>query len=253
MDSKYVSLLIEEGKATILLNRPERHNMLGVEELGALDAAIDEIEGRSDIRVLVLTGSGPRTFCSGFDLNQITSTDWTNDPFQRTVTRLEHLAIPTICALNGSVYGGGTELALACDFRIGVLGMRLHLPAAEIGVHYSINGLRRFCARLGLQPAKRILLSAERIEDRELLALGYLDRLVGPAELMTHTNAMADRFAALAPLAVRGMKRSLNQIAYGTLDAAAAAQAISECFASADLSEGLTAKREKRAPRFTGR
>ena len=120
MASNYITLKIDSARATIALNRPDQHNKLGVEELDTLVATLDHVENFSDCRVLVLTGTGSKTFCSGFDLGQISTTDWTLDPFERAVTRLEQLPIPTICALNGSVYGGGTELALACEFRIGI-------------------------------------------------------------------------------------------------------------------------------------
>ena len=253
MASNYITLKIDGARATIALNRPDQHNKLGVEELDTLAAVFDHVENLPDCRALILTGTGSKTFCSGFDIDQISTTDWTLDPFERMVTRLEQLPVPTICALNGSVYGGGTELALACDFRIGIKGMRLHLPAAEIGVHYGIKGLHRFYSRLGLGAAKRILLAAERIGSEELLQMGYLDRLVDSAELYDQTDKLAQHLATLAPLAVRGMKQALNQIALGNLHEHETKKAIAQCFASADLSEGIAAKSEKRAPSFTGR
>jgi len=253
MASNYITLKIDGARATIALNRPDQHNKLGVEELDTLVATLDHVENLPDCRVLVLTGTGSKTFCSGFDIDQISTTDWTLDPFERAVTRLEQLPIPTICAFNGSVYGGGTELALACDFRIGLKGMRLHLPAAEIGVHYGVKGLHRFYSRLGLGAAKRILLAAERIGSEELLLIGYLDLLVESENLYDETDKLAQRLTTLAPLAVRGMKQALNRIAHGNLDESAVQKTIAQCFASADLSEGITAKSEKRAPKFIGR
>ena len=253
MASNYITLKIDGARATIALNRPDQHNKLGVEELDILVATLDQVENLPDCRVLILTGTGSKTFCSGFDLGQISTTDWTLDPFERAVTRLEQLPIPTICALNGSVYGGGTELALACDFRIGIKGMQLHLPAAEIGVHYGVKGLHRFYSHLGLGAAKRILLAAERIGSEDLLLMGYLDRLVDSAELDDQTINLAQRLATLAPLAVRGMKQALNQIARGNLNENEVKKAITQCFASTNLSEGIAAKSENRDPKFTGR
>lgn len=253
MASNYITLRINGARATIILNRPDQHNKLGVEELDTLVAMLDHVDNLPECRVLVVTGIGSKTFCSGFDLGQISTTDWTLDPIERAVNRLEQLHIPTICAFNGSVYGGGTELALACDFRIGIKGMRLHLPAAEIGVHYGIRGLYRFYSHLGLGATKRIFLAAERFGSEELLRIGYLDRLVELAKLDDETHDLAQQFATLAPLAVRGMKQALNQIARGNLNENEVEKAITQCFASTDLSEGIAAKRENRDPKFTGR
>ena len=162
------------------------------------------------------------------------------------------MAVPTVCALNGDVFGGATDLALACDFRIGVTGMRLAVPAAMLGVHYYLSGLRRFVERLGPDTAKRIFLAGEELGGEELMAVGYLDRLVAPEHLDGAVEALAARLAAAAPLAVRGMKRAINGIARGTLDRAAAEQAILACFESADAAEGAAAFGAKRRPRFDG-
>ena len=252
MTSEFVTLQISGAKATITLDRPDQHNKLGVDELTALISALEHLENQPGCRVVVLTGTGSKTFCSGFDIDQIKSVDWAQEPFEQAVSRLESLSLPTICALNGSVYGGGTELALACDFRIGIVGSRLCLPAAEIGVHYGVKGLQRFYTRLGLSTAKRILLAAESLDCHELLRLGYFDWLVEAADLQERTDQLAHRLAALAPLSVRGMKRALNQISYGALDETEARRAISECFASSDISEGIAAKTQRRTPAFTG-
>ena len=252
MASKYVTLKINGAKATITLDRPDQHNKLGIDELSELIMALEHIENKPGCRVAVLTGTGTKTFCSGFDINQIKSVDWTQEPFEQAVGRLESLSLPTICALNGSVYGGGAELALACDFRIGIEGSRLYLPAAKIGVHYGVGGLQRFYSRLGLSAAKRILLAAESLDCHELLRLGYFDWLVEAATLQERTDQLAQQLAALAPLALRGMKRALSQIAYGNLDDTETKRAILECFASSDISEGISAKIQNRMPVFTG-
>ena len=116
-----------------------------------------------------------------------------------------------------------------------------------------LAGCTGFYSRLGLGAAKRILLAAERISSQELLQMGYLDRLVDSAKLNDQTDELAQHVASLAPLAVRGMKQALNQIANGHLNETDAETAIAQCLTSADLSEGIAAKSAKRAPRFTGR
>ncbi len=246
------NLAIEGPVATVTLDRVERHNVITAADLPRLDDCLGRVEDDDALRVLVLTGAGEKTFCSGFDIGAIGDTDWSENPLDRVLERLENLPITTICALNGSVYGGGADLALTCDFRIGVLGMRMFVPPARLGVHYHVGGLRRFVERLGLGPAKRLLLAAETFADAELLAIGYLDHLVPAGELAGRTAALADEIAGLAPLALRGMKRSLNAIARGTLDTAVAQAAMLACLRSADFAEGAAAYAEKRPPRFTG-
>ncbi len=163
------------------------------------------------------------------------------------------MAVPVIGALNGGVFGGATDLALSCDFRIGVTGMRLFVPPARLGLHYYPNGLRRFVERLGPGVAKRMFLLAEEFSDEELKRVGYLDWLVAPDQLRARCQALVDTLLANAPLPVRGMKRAINQIARGTLDTAATRAAIAETYTSEDLQEGLAAHREKRKPVFRGR
>ena len=240
-------------RATITLNRPAKHNVIEAADLPELSHLLDNIEARRDLRVLVITGTGDKTFSAGFDIGDIESTDWTTNPLEVVVDRLEKLALPTICALNGSVYGGATDLALACDFRIGVNGMRLRVPAAQLGVYYYINGLKRCVERLGPSAARKIFLLGAEISDTSLLDWGYLDELVARQRLAVATAEIADRLAQAAPLAMRGMKRAIVDIVRGSLDESAARDEVVACFKSDDAKEGALAFAEKRAPRFRGR
>lgn len=251
--SRHLRLDIDGAKATITLDRPEKRNMLEVGDLAGFTALLDQVEATSTLRVLVVTGAGNKVFSSGFAHGDVAATDWRENPIERAIARLEELRLPTICALNGGVYGAAADLALACDFRIGVRGMRLLLPAARLGVIYNAGGLKRFVARLGPGPARRLLLACEEMDAAELLRIGFLDDLVEPAELASRSERLADDLSGLAPRAVQGMKRALNHIARGTLDEAWLAGEILACFDSEDLSEGLAAFAEKRPPRFTGR
>jgi enoyl-CoA hydratase/carnithine racemase len=157
----------------------------------------------------------------------------------------------TLCALSGSVYGGATDLALACDFRVGVQGMELRMPAAALGLHYYPSGLRRFVARLGLGATRRLFLRAEATPAAELLAMGYLDELVARDALDATVEALALRFATLAPLALQGMKQTIQEIAWGEDRLAdwRAREALTK--ASADFAEGRAAFAERRPPRFS--
>lgn len=246
------------GRATLTLNRPRHLNRLHREDLLALHQHFQRLAADATLRVLVLTGRG-RLFCAGFNIDELGAAQMggsgTTDPqlFERMVDALEALPVPTIARLNGSVFGGATDLALACDFRVGVAGMELRMPAARLGLHYYPSGLSRYVSRLGLSAAKRLFLLAEAVPADDLLQLGYLDALVEPAALDVEVERLAASLLAGAPLALQGMKQSLNEIARGELDLARLRGRESHCAGSADLREGLAAFAERRAPRFAGR
>jgi enoyl-CoA hydratase/carnithine racemase len=244
-------------RATVRLNRPRQHNRIEPADLRWLGDCLERIDADDSIRVLVLTGTG-RTFSSGFHIGALAerrpATDGARDnKFAEVADRLEHLQVPTVCALNGGVYGGATDLALACDFRIGVHGMRFVMPAAKLGIHYYESGLRRYVTRLGIAAAKRLFLTAQPVEADELLRIGFVDELVSPDALSARVDELAEIIAGNAPLSLRGMKRSLNQIAAGTLDREGMEAARAACAVSADHKEGLAAWAERRKPAFQGR
>jgi len=127
------------------------------------------------------------------------------------------------------------------------------MPAAHLGLHYYPSGLARYVSRLGLQAAKRLFLLAETVPANTLHALGYLDALVAPEALDAEVERHAAALGAGAPLALQGMKQSLNEIARGAADPQRLREREARCAASADLREGLAAFAERRAPRFAGR
>jgi enoyl-CoA hydratase len=250
---------VADGRALVRLNRPREHNRLEPDDLAVLRETFTRIDKDPAIRALVLTGTG-KSFSSGYHIgalaDRLSGKDAPHedrDAFERMVDRLEALRVPTIAALNGSVYGGATDLALACDFRIGVEGMRLVMPAARLGIVYYESGIRRYVTRLGVGAAKRLFLTAQPIDAAEMLRIGYIDEVVPPHELMPRAEALAETLAANAPLAVAGLKRAINEAAAGTLDREALAAIRAVCSASADHAEGVKAWTEKRAPVFAGR
>jgi enoyl-CoA hydratase/carnithine racemase len=242
------------GRATITLNRPSHLNRLHREDLLALQALFGELSTDAALRVVVITGRG-RAFCAGFNLQELQQQGAAgNDPqiFEHTVAALEALPVPTIARLNGGVFGGATDLALACDFRVGVQGMELRMPAARLGLHYYPSGMQRYVSRLGLAAAKRLFLLAQTVPAEELLQIGYLDRLVAPEQLDPAVEDWAQSLLAGAPLALRGMKQSLNDLARGQADEAALRERERQCAVSQDLREGLAAFAQRREPRFNG-
>src|SRR5664279_3470536 len=244
------------ARATIRLNRPKHLNRLQPDDLEALLKLFDRIEADPAIRVLVLTGTG-RAFSAGYDLGSIAERaasapqqQSAGSAFEVVVNRLEDLAIPTICRLNGGVYGGSTDLALACDFRIGVDTCEMFMPAARLGLHYYKSGIRRYVSRLGVDNAKRLFLTAEKIGATEMLRIGYLTAMAPAEALDEEVDRLADILAGNAPLAMRGMKRAINEYARGELDEEAADRRHRDSMRSAEIKEGIKAFSEKRPPKF---
>jgi enoyl-CoA hydratase/carnithine racemase len=237
----------------LVLNNPKRHNALGREQLEAIKERLTRIEADPHLRVLIVTGVGEKTFCAGASLHELSDGQIGDDAFQQMTTQLASLAIPTICAMNGDVFGGGAELAVSCDFRIGVEGCRMRVPAAAIGLCYPLSGINRFIECLGVNLTKRILVASEEFTAPTLLEIGFLDHLVSPQNLDDTANNFARHIAGLAPLAVKSMKRILRQAAACTIDQNVASELSVLCLESRDLQEGFAAKREKRSPHFEGR
>jgi enoyl-CoA hydratase len=250
------------GVATLQLQRPQHLNRLHRADLHVLQKHVlhlQQLSSSTTVRAVLLASTG-RVFSSGFHLNELAETEpgagpSSADPhlFAHTVDALHALPLPTVARLHGPVYGGATDLALACDFRVGVHGMVLHMPAAKLGLHYYASGLQRYVHTLGLNATKRLFLLSPTVGAEELLALGYLTHLVAPAELEDTVAELTSTLCAHAPLAVQGMKLSINEIASGSLDTAALLAREVQCTASADLQEGLAAAQAKRAPQFIGR
>jgi enoyl-CoA hydratase/carnithine racemase len=252
-------LSLDGARATIRLNRPRQLNKITPEDIAALLPALDAVERDDALRVLVLTGTG-RAFSGGYDLGDIAARQ--NQPatqtpsrtsFEDLANRIEDFPLPTIGRVNGGVYGGSTDLALACDFRIGVNTCEMLMPAARLGLHYYPSGIRRYVSRLGVGAAKKLFLTAQKIDAAEMLRIGYLDAVVPGDELDAAVDALAAVLAANAPLAIRGMKRAINEIARGAFDEDAARARHQESTRGREIKEGLAAFQEKRQADFTRR
>jgi enoyl-CoA hydratase/carnithine racemase len=249
-------LELNGARATIRLNRPQHLNRLQADDLDVLIKLFDRIEADAAIRVMVLTGTG-RAFSAGYDLNSVAERAVSaveersaGSAFEAVVNRLEDIGLPTICRLNGGVYGGSTDLALSCDFRIGVDTCEMFMPAARLGLHYYKSGIARYVARLGVDNAKKLFLTAEKIGAAEMLRIGYLTAVVPAEALDEEVDRLATVLAGNAPVAMHGMKRTINEFARGKLDEEAADCRHRESMRGAEIKEGIKAFSEKRPPRF---
>jgi enoyl-CoA hydratase/carnithine racemase len=247
------SLSVDGSIATLRLRRPGHANRLGPQDLEVLREHLETVNANDAVRVLRILSEG-KYFCSGYDISSLASDSAPSSLyFGQTMDLIEAARPVTIAAVQGGAYGGGTDLCLACDFRIGTPRADMFMPATRLGLHFYAGGMSRYVTRLGLDQAKRLFLTAERIQADEMLRIGFLTELVPEDRLQDRLDALSAQIAAMAPIPLFGVKAQLNRIARGESDPAGIEQAVLRSERSQDLAEGARAWKEKRAPNFTGR
>lgn len=229
------SLNITDNVATLVLQRPSQHNRIAPEDSTLISEYV--AEAASKARVLVITGTGSKTFSSGYTLGAIQ--DQLDSRFEDMLNNIENCSIPTICALNGSVYGGATDLALCCDIRIGITGSRFLMPASRIGLHYYPDGIRRYVGMLGLAASKQLFLTASPINDQHMLRIGFLNELVEPDQLHDTVKRYVDHIMQCEPKVLKTVKADLNNVAYGRHDPAVLRANYEASLASPELAARL--------------
>lgn len=247
------SLHMDGRIATITLQRPEQANRLELDDLHALRAQLATVNAQPEVLVLRFVATG-RSFCAGFNLHAMGEHGREAGAlFEQLAADIETARPVTIAALQGGIYGGATDLAIACDFRVGAAGCELRVPAARLGLHYYRGGLERYVNRFGPILAKRVMLLAENFDGEAMLACGMLDRLLPSQDDLTRDlDAMSEKLAAMAPLSLLPMKRNINAIARGQLDVEAIERDITRAMTSQDLQEGSRAWQDRRPPVFRG-
>ncbi|HEX3142242.1 MAG TPA: enoyl-CoA hydratase/isomerase family protein [Rhizobacter sp.] len=243
-------LTIDGHVATITLRRARQANRLDPDDVATLAEHVATVNARDEVLVLRLQATG-KYFCSGYDITEIGGPRTLR--FDQMVDAFEEARPVTLAVMQGGVYGGASDMALACDFRIGSHDVDMFMPAARLGLHFYQRGLERYVSRLGVNMAKRLFLTAEKIGAAEMHACGFLTHLVAAGELHATADRLTETLAGMAPLALLGMKKHLSRIARGALDTAELQHDIARAARSDDLKEGAAAWAAKRPPRFTGR
>ena len=242
--------------ATITLRRPSLRNSLTDDDLTALLAHFDTLNHNTTVQVLVLradtTGQQQAVFSAGYNVG-----GFDNDPmaplfFEKIPEALERVRPVTICALNGSVYGGATDLVLACDFTVAQRGYAWRMPAAALGLHYYPSGLRRYVSRFGLHMSKRAFLLGQSMPYETLDPLGIFEALVEADAFEATLQSLVDNLSRMAPLALAATKKSLNEIAAGLYNEPALKERARHSVYTQDFAEGRAAFAQRRAPKFTG-
>jgi enoyl-CoA hydratase len=243
--------------ATITLDRPEKLNAMTPEMLEGLEGALASIEAEEAIRVVVLTGAGERAFCAGADIDAWSSLapidmwrTWVRSG-HRVIDRLDGLRQPTIAALNGIAYGGGLELALACDVRIAADTVKVAAPEVGIGTIPGWGMTSRLALAAGPTRAKQMILSGRPVDALRAEAWGVLSEVVPAAELPDATRQMAERIAAQAPVAVQVAKQLIDGLRPRVPASLEALGSGLTAFTD-DAREGLASFRERRPAQFEG-
>ena len=250
----------EEGILTLTLNRPEVMNSLNFELLHRLRDQVDQVRHRRDVRVIVITGSGEKAFCSGADLKERAGLPPEKvKEFIFTIrnlfTAIEQLGMPVIAAVNGIALGGGTELALACDIRIAATAATLGLTETRLAIIPGAGGTQRLPRLIGRGKAKELIFTGRRVESAEALQIGLVNRVVPPEALIDECRRMAAMICETGPIAIEQAKYAINHgletdIATGL---AIESNAYWVCIPTEDRLEGLAAFKEKRKPVYKGK
>ncbi|QDQ00306.1 enoyl-CoA hydratase [Lysinibacillus fusiformis] len=243
----------------ITLSRPEAANAMSVQLLNELGATLDKVNGDPTVRVVLLTGAGEKAFCAGADLKE--RKGMSDRQVKQivhligvTVAKVEALAQPVIAVLNGVAFGGGLELALACDLRVAAVHTKLGLTETSLGIIPGAGGTQRLPRLIGIGKAKELIYTARRLNAVEAKDYGIVEYVFDGNELQEEAQHLALEMTKNAPLSLVQAKIAINQgievdLATGLKIESLAYSAL---IPTEDRLEGLLAFQEKRSPHYLG-
>ncbi len=259
MASEKIVLEIDGHIGRLTLNRPSKLNALDPEMLDALDETIRRADREPELRVLVMSGEGERAFCAGADINawqELSATamwhEWTRRG-HALFRAIEELAAPTIAAIDGIAYGGGLELALACDLILATTSSRFAFPEAGIATIPGWGGTVRLPERIGIARSKYMMFTADPIDAATASEWGLAEEILSDRNTLDErVAALGERIAANAPISVQTTKQLLRGVGLSRVTLGAESIAGGFAASTADAREGIAAFREKRRPDFSG-
>ncbi len=248
---------VQDGVATLALNRPDARNALNNALLGEIAAALDAAAADEAVRVAIVTG-GPKVFAAGADIKEMAALDMIgvmNDPRPGWWRRIAAFPKPLIAAVNGYALGGGCELMMHADIVIAGAGAQFGQPEINLGIIPGAGGTQRLIRAVGKPLAMKLVLSGEFIDAATALQAGLVAEVVADDQPLERARALAAKIASKGPVAVRLAKESLLKAFETTLESGLAFErkAFILLAATEDRAEGIAAFTEKRAPQFKGR
>lgn len=258
----YENILFEvtEGIATITFNRPKALNALNADLMNEFSCALYEVAGNEDIRVLILTGAGPKSFVAGADITELAKfsplqAKYFTEKGQETIDKIQQLYIPVIAAVNGFALGGGCEVALACDFVYASENAKFGLPEINLGLIPGFGGTQRLPRLVGTNMAKEMIFTGMILSAEQAQSIGLVNKVCESEALMAEVLKTAKTIASKGKISLRAAKQSVNNGMNTDLVTGCKYEvdAFSLCIASEDAKEGTSAFFEKRKPDFKGR
>jgi enoyl-CoA hydratase len=260
MDHKIVTAT-DGAVGTLTFNNPERHNAMSLDMWRDASAALDYFAQVPAVRVVVLTGAGGKSFVSGADISKFESErasaehiETYNAAVDRFSETLLDYSKPTVAMIRGYCMGGGVGIAVCCDLRFCNETSRFAVPAARLGVGYSLENVRHLMNVIGPQFVTEMLCTARQFDAVEAFQMGLVNRIVPDSDIENYVRQTADTIATNAPLTIRAVKRTVRELLKDPAerDRASVDQLVRACFDSADYREGRRAFLEKRKPLFSG-
>ncbi|OEU60713.1 MAG: enoyl-CoA hydratase [Desulfobacterales bacterium PC51MH44] len=250
---------VEEGIATITFNRPKTLNALNADLLKEFSHALNEIAANEDVRVLIITGAGDKSFVAGADITELAAFNALQAKrFAETghilMSTLQELPIPVIAAVNGFALGGGSEIALACDFIYASENAMFGLPEISLGIIPGFGGTQRLPRLIGKNLAKEMIFTGKMIPAAEANTIGMVNKVCSQEQLMGEVIKTAKTIASKGKVSLRAAKQAINSGMNVDLNTGCSIEvdAFALCMASPDAKEGTSAFLEKRKADFKG-
>jgi len=259
MEYKNIIFQVEGGVALLTFNRPKALNAMNSETMSELMAAATVCKNDDNIKVLVLTGAGDKSFVAGADISEMQNLRPKEalafmELGHETLRLIETLPKPSIAAINGFALGGGTEISMSCDMRFASENARFGQPEILIGLIPGWGGTQRLPRLVGFGRAKELILGGEQIDAKRAYEIGLVNRLYPPDQLMAETMKFAQKLAKLPGFALKMGKHAINFGYDLALDNGnrLEVECCAQCFSTDDQKEGMGAFLEKRKPVYKG-